>query len=138
MIKLDFPITAATRGFLPSGVKSVIYGIALSFIFTFAVFVVFALLLTYTPMPDSLIEAVVFATTVFAIMLSGLMVGRRANSRGWLNGAVGGLAYVLILYIIGAVFENGFVFDKHVGALLATGFLSGAFGGVVGINLKKN
>lgn len=138
MIKLDFPSATVSRGNLPSGARAVLYGVVISFVFTLVVFVVFAFLLTYTPVPDSSIDAVVFVTTVFAVMLSGIISGRCATSRGWLKGAVGGMAYVIILYILGAVFGNGFVFDKHAGALAATGFLSGAFGGVVGINLKKN
>jgi len=50
---------------------------------------------------------------------------------------VGGVIFVFILYILGALFVTGFVFDKHVVALLLVGFLSGAFGGIVGINMKK-
>ncbi len=138
MMKLDFTSTATSRRRMPSGMRVLVGSVAKALIFTFAVFIVFAVLLTYTPLPDTTIEAVVFVTTIFAVILAGIMVGRRATSRGWLSGAVSGLAYVLVLYIIGAVFVNDFVFDKNVFALAATGFLPGAFGGVVGINLKKN
>lgn len=137
MPKFDF-FSATDAGYAsPLSVVSVLKSLIISYGFTFAVFAIFALLLTHTSMPDSIIGTVVFVTMIFAIMLAGFTVARRASSRGWLNGAVGGLLYVLILYIIGALFVTGFVFDKHVVMLLIVGFLSGAFGGIVGINMKK-
>ncbi len=137
MPKFDFFSATDARYASPLNAMSVLKSLLISYGFTFVVFAVFALLLTYTSMPDSIIGTVVFVTMVFAIMLSGFMVARRATSRGWLNGAVGGLLYVLFLYILGALFVTGLVFDKHVVMLLIIGFLSGAFGGIVGINMKK-
>lgn len=121
----------------PLNILNVIKALGIAFVFTGVVFAVFALLITYTSMPDSIIGMIVFVTMIFAIMVSGFVVARNATSRGWLNGAVGGLLYVLILYIIGALFQFGLVFDRHVAMLLLIGFLAGAFGGIVGINMKK-
>ena len=137
MPKFDFFNATDTRYASPLNFMSGLKSLMLSYGFTFAVFAVFALLLQYTSLTDSIIGTVVFITMVFAIMIAGFTVARRATSRGWLNGAVGGMLYVLILYILGALFVTGFVFDKHVVALLIIGFLSGAFGGIVGINMKK-
>ena len=121
----------------PLNVLNVLKALGIAFAFTGVVFAVFALLIVYTSLPDSIIGTVVFVTMIVAIMVSGFVVARNATSRGWLNGAVGGLLYVLILYIIGAMFRYGLVFDRHVAMLLIIGFLAGAFGGIVGINMKK-
>lgn len=137
MPKLEFVNGADTGKIIPLSLMCVIKSIIISYGFTFVVFAVFALLLTYTSMPDSIISTVVFITMIFAIMLSGFVMARKATSRGWLNGALGGMLYVLILYILGAMFVTGLVFDKHVVLLLIIGFLSGAFGGIVGINMKR-
>lgn len=137
MPKMDFVGAVKERSTMPLSFMSVLKSLALSFGFTFAVFAAFAALLAYTGMPDSIIGTVVFLTMVFSIMIAGCTVARNATSRGWLNGAVGGLLHVAILYILGAMFVTGFVFDKHVISLLIIGFLSGAFGGIVGINMKR-
>lgn len=137
MPKLDLFSTAQKSSASPLGLMSVLKSLAISLAFTFTVFVLFALLLTYTGIPDSIIETVVFVTMVTAIMLAGFCISKKATSRGWLNGAAGGLLYVAVLYILGALFVTGFVFDRHVVSLLLTGFLSGAAGGIVGINMKK-
>ena len=130
-------IGTESRHSSPLSVLNVLKALGLAFGFTFGVFAVFALLIVYTGLSDSIVSTVVFITMVFAIMISGFAVARSASSRGWLNGAVGGLMYVLILYILGAMFQFGLVFDRHVALLLIIGFLSGAFGGIVGINMKK-
>ena len=137
MPNLEFLNVTNVRSSKALSFISVLKSLAISYGFTFAVFAVFALLVTYTSMPDSIIGTVVFITMIFAVMLAGFTVARGATSRGWLNGAVGGLMYVLILYILGAIFVTDVVFDKHVATLVAIGFLSGAFGGIVGINTKK-
>ncbi len=137
MPKLDLSGVVPRSSTSPFGLVSVLKSLVISFGFTLVVFVVFALLLTFTNLPDSIIGTVVFVTMVVAVMLAGFSAARNATSRGWLNGAVGGLLYVAILYILGAVFVTGFVFDKYVLALLAVGFLSGAVGGIVGINMRK-
>lgn len=137
MPKFEFFGEADSHSISPFSLISVLKSLMVSYGFTFIVFTVFALLLTYTSMPDSIIGTVVFITMIFSVMLAGFMIGKRANSRGWLNGAIGGLLHVLILYIIGAMFVTGLVFDSHVILLLVIGFLSGAFGGIVGINVKK-
>lgn len=137
MPKLDLSGVAQRNSTSPFGLVSVFKSLVISFGFTFVVFAVFALLLTYTGLPDSTIGTVVFVTMVIAVMLAGFMSARNATSRGWLNGALGGLLYVAILYMLGALFVTGFVFDKYVLSLLAVGFLSGAVGGIVGINMKR-
>ena len=137
MPKFEFLSEANSRNSSPLSLMSILKSLMFSYGFTLIVFTVFALLLTYTSMPDSIMGTVVFITMVFSVMIAGFMTGKRANSRGWLNGAVGGLLYVLILYIVGAVFVTGLIFDSHVLWLLIIGFLSGAFGGIVGINIKK-
>lgn len=111
--------------------------LAVSYGFTLAVFAVIALLVTYTSVPDSIIGTAVLVTMVFAVMLAGFCSSKGASSRGWLNGAVGGLLYAAVLYAVGAVFVTGLVFGKNVIRLLAIGFFAGAFGGIVGINVGK-
>lgn len=137
MPKFEFFGESDSRSASPLSLISVLKALMVSYGFTFVVFTIFALLITYTPLPDSIMGAVVFVTMVLSVMIAGFMVGKRASSRGWLNGAVGGLLHVFILYIIGAMFVTGLVFDSHVAVLLLIGFLSGAFGGIVGINIKK-
>ncbi|MBE7030176.1 MAG: TIGR04086 family membrane protein [Ruminococcaceae bacterium] len=111
--------------------------IAIALLFTILVFVIFALLITYTNVPETAVSTVVLLTTLFSVMLSGMLVSGRATNRGWFHGAVAGLCYMLMVYLAGAILFTGPVFDRRVVWMILIGFLAGAFGGIIGINLKK-
>lgn len=137
MPKLNLFNVAESRRLWALNPATVLKSLAVSYGFTFAVFFVFALLITYTSVSDSIIGTVVLITMIFAVMIAGFSSSKGATSRGWLNGATGGLLYVALLYILGALFVTGFDFGKNVIWLLVIGFFAGAFGGIVGINVKK-
>lgn len=137
MPKLNFLYAAKSGRVWALNPITALKSLAVAYGFTLAVFAVFAVLITYTSVPDAVIGTVVLVTMVFAVMLAGFSSSKGASSRGWLNGALGGLLYVFILYILGAVFVTGLVFGKNVIRLSAIGFFAGAFGGIVGINVGK-
>jgi putative membrane protein (TIGR04086 family) len=123
---------------LENGIRigTVLRGVILAYIVTLIIFLVFAVLITYTNFPESAIPTVVVVTTVLSIIIAGTRVARKARSKGWLNGAIAGLTYMIILYFISCLALTGFVFDKYVLYMLILGIFTGAFGGVIGINLK--
>lgn len=111
-------------------------GVLLAYIITMVIFLVFAVVITYTDFPESAIPSIVTITTIVSIFIGGAGVAKKARNKGWLNGALVGIAYIVILYFISALSLVGFVFDKNVISMLIMGILSGALGGIVGINLK--
>ncbi|NLY44307.1 MAG: TIGR04086 family membrane protein [Clostridiaceae bacterium] len=111
-------------------------GVILAYFVTLIVFLVFAILITYTNFPESAIPTVVIVTTILSIIIGGIRVAKKVKSKGWLNGAITGFAYMLILYIISSLAITGFVFDKYVVYMMFLGLFTGAFGGIIGINLK--
>ena len=137
MAKLDYGAIVDLKSNHALSIPSILKSIGISFGFTLAVFLVFALLITYTGFPETAIGAVVLITTVLSILLAGMIISRRASTKGWLNGAIAGLIYVAILYIIGALSVTGLVFDKQVVVMALIGFFAGAFGGIIGINMRK-
>lgn len=116
-------------------VGSVLKAVLLAYAITMIIFLVFAVIITYSNFPETAIPTVVVITTVLSIMLAGIKVARKAKSKGWLNGAIAGIAYMIILYFISALALTGFVFDRYVIYMLILGLLTGAFGGIVGINI---
>lgn len=136
MSKFDFSGASdmKIRAFSP---RAVLKSIIISYAFTFIVFAVFAAVITYTSFPETFTDTVVVITTVLAIIISGMAVSAGARSRGWLNGGIGGFVYMLLLLVLGVIFSDGAVFDmKDVFALLL-GFVLGAVGGIIGINMKR-
>ena len=122
------------RAFSP---RAVLKSIVISYAFTFIVFLVFAAIITYTGFPEMYIDTVVIITTILSVLISGMAVSVGARSRGWLNGGIGGFVYMLVLVVLGMVFSDGALFDKSDVLMLILGFVLGAIGGIIGINMKR-
>ena len=136
MSRFDFSIApeVKTRAF---SLRAILKSIIISYLFTFLVFAVMAAVITYTSFPERYIGAVVLVTTILSIVISGMLVSAGARANGWLNGGIGGIFYMLVLWVLGIVFSNGEPVSKSKILMLILGFVLGAVGGIIGINMNK-
>ncbi len=107
-----------------------------AFGFTAVLFFLEALLLTYTPVSEKLIPFFVILTAVVSVIFAGMRASRTAKSKGWLNGALTGILYILILYFISSLAGDGFYMNAYILVMLAVSVFAGAIGGILGINLS--
>ncbi len=110
-------------------------GIVASYIITIPLFIFFALVLTYTNFPEKYVESAVLAVTVLSVLAAGFTTTRSIGSKGWLNGGIVGLIYMIILYILNCLIYQDFSINRRVLTMLLIGVLSGSVGGIVGINV---
>ena len=59
------------------------------------------------------------------------------RSRGWLNGGIVGLIYMIILYLFSSILFRNFTVDRNVLTMTVIGVLSGAIGGIMSINTRQ-
>jgi len=111
--------------------------ILISYIITIPVFVIFALILANTDFPHKYISPVVVVTTIMSILIAGLTVTKNAKSWGWLHGGLVGFVYMFVLYILSSIIFRDFSIDRYVLTMAAIGVLTGAIGGIMGINIKR-
>ena len=137
MSRLDFSNVIDADHIRAHRLFSVVKSLIIAYAFTFVVFAIFAAIITYTGFPEKYIDTVVMVTTALALVVSGAMVSKKAKSRGWLNGGIGGLVYMAVLSILGAIFIKAPVFDAGSLIMLVLGFVLGALGGIIGINMKR-
>lgn len=112
-------------------------GVALSYIFTFVSFLIFAILLSTTNIPDSYISGVICITSIMSILIGSASCTKKANSQGLVWGSIVGFIYSVILYLISSLLFVGFSFPLSTLYLFVISILFGAIGGIVGINLKR-
>ena len=110
--------------------------IGICYAITIITFAVFAFILTYLPVPEEVVPAVVLIITILSIIMSGIMTAKKAKSKGWIRGAVSGSIYILTLYLIGSLLFQSFCIGTGFITMLIIGMLSGAFGGIIGVNIK--
>lgn len=113
---------------------TIIRGIAVSYIITIPMFIIFSYALTYTSFPEKYIKPTVVVTTVISILIAGMSVTKRARSKGWFSGSMVGLIYMLVLYTVSSIVLKDFSINRYVVTMTIIGVLTGAIGGIVGIN----
>ncbi|OQB15552.1 MAG: hypothetical protein BWY15_00264 [Firmicutes bacterium ADurb.Bin193] len=111
--------------------------IALCYAVTILLLSVFSVLVTYLAFPEEFVPVVVLLITIVGVIFSGFLVTRTAKIKGWLFGSISGIVYVVTLYIIGSMLTGDFSFGMSFLTMLLVGALSGAFGGIIGVNTKR-
>lgn len=120
-----------------ANIVTIAKGILVSYAVTLPIFAVFAYFLTFTDFPQKYIPSAVIITTLLSIVIAGWTSARNMRSRGWLNGAVVGLVYMVVLYFLSSVTFENYSISRHVITMFIIGILTGSIGGILGINLRK-
>lgn len=116
---------------------NILKSVGMSYLITLLIFLLLAIILTYTEFPETMIPSAVVITTLVSIMFAGTSAAKHARTRGWMNGGVAGFVYMLIIYLVSSFTVVDFRIDQYVWIMLISGILAGALGGVVGINMKR-
>lgn len=119
------------------GLLSILKGILAAYVITIPLFMLFALVLSNTDFPQRLVTPSVIVITVASVFTASLVSTRGAKSKGWMNGGLVGLIYMLLLYLLSSIVIKSFAIDKYVITMAIIGILTGAIGGIAGINAKK-
>jgi len=92
---------------------------------------------TFIPLSEKMIIIVVNIISVLSVFLSGIIASAIYKSKGLLFGAVAGIIYSIFVYILGALVYMNFGISLNTLIGLVISIISGAFGGVTGVNLIK-
>lgn len=117
---------------------NVFKNILIAYALSLFLLLIFAIMLTYTTIPESSITMVVLVVSIIGILYGAKLSASKAKSRGWLIGSVTGLLYMFILYLVSILANNRPILDMHVLFVFVIGLIAGAVGGVIGINFKKS
>lgn len=112
-------------------------GDAIAIIFSIIVLTIFAILLTYTNIPESTITPVVLTITGVSILIGSTISTRKIKKNGLLYGGAVGLIYIILLYITSSISISGFSLSSGSFIMLAVGAITGMIGGIIGVNLNK-
>lgn len=110
-------------------------GLLLAFIITIILLVLFSLLLRFTSISESKLPSFNNITMIISIVLASSYVAIKIKEKGWINGAIIGLLYYLIIILINVLFIK---WDNNTILLLtklALSGVTGVIGGMIGINL---
>lgn len=120
-----------------TNIVSMVKGIAIAYLITIPLFVIFAFFLTYMDFPEKFLPSAVIITTLISIIVAGWNSTSRIRSKGWLNGGIIGLMYMGILFFASSLAYRNYSINSHVIVMLVIGVVTGSIGGILGINLRR-
>lgn len=97
---------------------------------------IFAILLTYTNIQENTIIPVVIIITAVSILIGSSLSTLRIKKNGLLNGALVGVIYILLIYIISSLTGSGFSLNIMSIIMLVSSIIAGMIGGIIGVNLN--
>ncbi len=113
-----------------------LYGLIPALFFTAAAFLACALLLTYTDISESFIAPFSLAVTVISSFFAGFKTASKAEKKGILWGALSAGFYIAVVLII-IMLPYGENMSLFRALSIVLSLVSGAIGGILGINTKK-
>lgn len=115
----------------------ILKALLISYVLTFVVFIIYAILITYTGVSEKGVDTVALVTAGIAVLLAGFEVGIRARAKGLIFGMLTGVLYCLIMLLIGFTCFGGVEPDTGKLLLVIISALGGGVGGIIGINGKN-
>ena len=117
-------------------ILKIIKGVGIAILFSLVFLTIFSALLTYTSLSENLIQPVVISVTGISILVGSFFATRKVGKNGILKGITVGLIYILLIYFISSIVNNG-NFSLNLGSIIMTlaGIICGAIGGIIGVNI---
>lgn len=111
-------------------------GVLMAYILSILLLAIYGILLAATSLPETTLSTAAMIITMASIAVSSIYTAIKAESKGWMKGALLGLVYMVILFLLSVLFKTGVTLDKYVIFRIFMGVVIGLLAGVIGINLK--
>ncbi len=118
----------------PATVAVMARGVLYAYFLSLLVFLLVSVLVRYTRLSEAVLPYVTYATALVAIFIGAAYVANRLKTRGWLNGGITGLVYLLGLLIFALILLPEFKIHAGYISKIFLAFVAGAAGGIFGIN----
>lgn len=105
---------------------------------TLIILLIFALLLAYTDMSETIITPVVIVTSSISILMGSIMSSRKIRKQGLINGGFVGLIYILVIYLLSSMIQKDFGVNMYSIIMIIACILAGCLGGIIGVNQKRS
>lgn len=112
-------------------------GIIFSIAFTLILLFIFSIILTYTQVKETVIPPVIITITAISILMGSSISTMKVRNNGIFHGAIIGIIYIGMLYLISSLVTKGFSFNVNSILMILFSIIAGMIGGIIGVNRKK-
>ena len=119
-----------------SNLIRVIKGSAFAVVLTLILLLIYSTFLTYTKLNESTMPAFIIIITAISILVGSLMSSANIKKNGLTNGALVGLIYVIVIYLLSSTVSKSFSLNIYSIIMITASVIAGAIGGIIGVNKK--
>lgn len=112
-------------------------GSMLSVCISLVLILIFAFIIKLTSMSDALIKPINQVIKIVSILIGTMFIVKKVKQKGLLLGAMVGLLYSILAFVVFSILNGGFSFDWTLLIDILFGTISGAICGVICVNSKK-
>ncbi|WP_053957013.1 TIGR04086 family membrane protein [Inediibacterium massiliense] len=110
--------------------------IMIACIFSLFVFVIMALLITYTDISETIIPILASIVMILSTLISGMYAGVKIKRKGLLNGLLVGVFFMIVIVCMSFLLIKDFKFEMYAFYKMMLGIGAGGIGGMIGVNFK--
>lgn len=114
----------------------IIKGSVTAIILTLLLLLIFAIILTYTSLEESVINPVIIVISVVSILIGSSISTLKISKNGLLNGGLVGIIYILTIYLLSSITSSGFGINLYSIIMMILSIIAGMIGGIIGVNMK--
>ena len=113
----------------------ILKNVFIAYFITLLLFLVYSLLLEFTPIPVSSIP--LFISCMLSVFIGSSLAVIKIRENGLINGGLVGLIYILVLYFLSSIFSTGFGLNGYAFSMIIFNIIIGMIGGIIGVNMCK-
>ena len=117
-------------------INNIAKGIGISLLTTFILLLIFATMLTYTEISETIINPVIIVITAISILIGSSIGNLKIKKNGLVNGALIGGLYIFTIYLISSILNWEFGLEIQSIVMIVVGMIFGILGGIIGVNKK--
>lgn len=109
-------------------------GIIFSVFFSFVLILIITCICYWGNISEKLLGLMLFVTSALSVFMSSLFMTRKIERAGLIYGTLNGLGYFFVILVAAICFSGKFTPSTQSITMLIGSILSGALGGIIGIN----
>lgn len=117
-------------------ISNIAKGVGIALLTTFLLLIIFATILTYTEVSETMISPVIIIVTAISILIGSSIGNIKIRKNGLLNGALIGGIYIVTIYLISSILNWKFGLEVQSIIMIVVGMIFGILGGIIGVNKK--
>lgn len=116
-------------------IKRYSISLVISFLLAIVFLLISSAIFAYTNINDRHLDSFVLGCVMISVLIGSMILLRKLKEKGLLYGAIFGIIYFFIIYLVNVLAFSGFFVSNTLGIYFGICILSGIVGGIIGVNI---